>query len=366
MIVEGAPLAPKTTLGVGGPARFWIEARSIDEVRGAIDFARDRGLPLVVLGGGSNVLVADRGVEGVVLRPRIEREDVVLDGERARLVVGAGVAWDPFVARTVERGFAGLECLAGIPGDVGATPIQNVGAYGREVGEHVREVRAIDRASGALTVFDRTSMRFGYRDSVLKREEKDKHVLVEVVFELPTRAAPIVRYAELERKLADEGRPRTLAAVRETVIELRRGKSMVLDPADENRRSAGSFFTNPIVDRARADEVEVLAAKAGVLGAGEKMPRFDADGGRVKLAAGWLIERAGFTKGFGEGRVGLSTRHALAVVNRGGATAREIVAFAGGVRRGVFDRFGVELEPEPVLVGFDPGEADALLAPLAR
>jgi UDP-N-acetylmuramate dehydrogenase len=306
-----------------------------------------------VLGGGSNVLVADRGFEGVVLRARIE--DVALDEQPGRVVVtaGAGYPWDRLVAIAVDRGWAGLECLSGIPGDVGATPIQNVGAYGQDVSETIAEVQAIDRASREARVFSATECGFGYRDSVFKRELKDRFVITRVTFALTPGGAPAIRYAELEKALANEDAP-SLARVRDTVVALRRAKSMVLDPSDENGRSAGSFFMNPTLDDVAVERV---------LATGKTPPRFAAGAGLTKVPAGWLIENAGFAKGMRDGNVGLSTKHALAITNRGGATAAEIVAFARKIRDGVGNVFGIRLRPEPVFLGFPPGEIDDLVTP---
>jgi UDP-N-acetylmuramate dehydrogenase len=353
---EDVPLAPCTTLATGGPARWLCEARSEDEIRAALSWAGERSLPTLVLGGGSNLLVADRGFPGLVIRVRVSGVASRPGPDGAVAVeAGAGEPWDALVDRSVAGGWAGLECLSGIPGDVGATPIQNVGAYGQEVADTIVSVRAVDRATGEAAILPRQACGFGYRDSVFKREDRDRWVVSSVTFALRPGGAPSLRYAELARAFP-EGRAPSLREVRDAVIALRRGKSMVLDPADENGRSAGSFFMNPTLDAAAAEPVRERARALGAHG----MPEFPAPGGRIKLSAGWLIERAGFPRGYGEGRVGLSTRHALAVVNRGGASAAEIVAFARRVREGVRERFGVALSAEPVLVGFEPGETEGL------
>jgi UDP-N-acetylmuramate dehydrogenase len=250
----------------------------------------------------------------------------------------------------VARGWAGLECLSGIPGLVGATPIQNVGAYGQEVGETITRVDALERAGGRRVSFTNAECAFGYRMSRFKAADAGRFVVVAVTFRLRPGGAPAVRYAELARALEGDPAPR-LAEVRETVIALRRRKSMVLDDADPNARSVGSFFMNPVVPAAEAEAVESRVRSAGVLGADEAMPRFPAGDGHVKLSAAWLIERAGLRKGHGDGRVGLSTNHTLAIVNRGGATGAEVAAFARSVRARVRDQFGVTLHPEPVFVG---------------
>lgn len=350
-LVRDEPLAPRTTLGVGGAARYFVEAADVEHTRAALAWANAAGLPVVVLGGGSNLLVADRGLDALVLRVRILGVEAVPMGDRVHVSAGAGEPWDGLVARCVAAGHAGLECLSGIPGDVGATPIQNVGAYGQEVGDTLTSVETLRRDTGERVVWDRAAAQLGYRDSVWKRSAKERFVVTRVTFALRPGGAPTVRYAELERALGDEPRP-SLAAVRSAVIALRRAKSMVLDANDENGRSAGSFFVNPTVS---ADEVEQVRERAA-LREGEKMPAFPGENGRVKLSAGWLIERAGFPKGFTDGRVGLSTRHALALVNRGGASAAELLRFARRLRDGVRDRLGVRLVPEPVALGFETAE----------
>jgi len=366
---ERVSLAAFTTLEVGGEARFFLEARDRATVIDALAWASARGLPVVVLGGGSNLLVADRGVDALVLQIRIRGVEVHDEGDRVIVRAGAGEPWDPFCERAVRAGWAGIECLSGIPGDVGATPIQNVGAYGQEVAETITEVRALDRGTGREVVLDRVACGFGYRDSVFKREARDRYVVVAVTFVLRPDGRPTVRYPKLRRAIdggIDEGgsEPRrtepTLAQVRAAVLELRRSKSMVLDPGDENRRSAGSFFTNPIIAAEHLERVRARVVEAGVLAPGEVMPEFPAALGRVKLSAAWLIERAGFVRGTGEDAVGISTRHTLAIVNRGGATAAGVLAFARRVRDCVEDRFGVALTPEPVLLGFTAEEIDGL------
>jgi UDP-N-acetylmuramate dehydrogenase len=349
---EHVPLAPFTTLGVGGSARYYLEAASSDEAARALAWAAERAIRVEVLGGGSNVLVADRGLDALVLRLRTDA--IVPHGDVVD--VDAGVAWDHLVAWSVAHDLAGLECLSGIPGDVGAAPIQNVGAYGQEVGQTLVEVEAIDRASGAREVLDHAACELRYRDSVFKGRAADRYLVTRVRFRLTPGGAPQLAYAELTRAM--EGKPITLAAVRDTVIALRRGKSMVLDEHDENRRSAGSFFVNPVVPFSAAAAAREAAAR---IAPGQRMPEFPAPEG-VKLSAAWLIERAGFAKGTARGRVGISTRHSLALVNRGGATAAELIAFAVEVRERVHDAFGVRLTPEPRLLGFDAEETAALIA----
>ncbi len=329
-------LAPLTTLRLGGRAGSFVEARSEAEL---VAEARDAAL---VLAGGSNVVIADEGVPGTVVRIAtrgIERAD------GGRLVVAAGESWDDLVALTVAEGLQGFECLSGIPGSVGATPIQNVGAYGQEVAETIESVRVYDREADRLVDMSAAECGFGYRTSVFRYH--DRHVVLAVTFRLhqDARSGPL-RYTELARTLGvPVGGTAPLADVREAVLGLRRGKGMVIDPADPDSVSAGSFFTNPILDRAG---YEALIAQAGP---GLSPPAWPEPDGRVKTSAAWLIERAGFHRGHGNGRVGISSKHTLALVNRGGASTAELMALAREIAGGVEERFGVSLHPEPVLVG---------------
>ena len=342
MIRDRVPLAPLTTLEVGGPARHFVEADDDAAVVEALRWAAARNLPVAILGGGSNVVVPEAGFDGLVVRvaPRGRRFQPLPDGTVA-VTAAAGEPWDDLVAETVGRGLAGLECLSGIPGLAGATPIQNVGAYGQEVADTLHAVRVLDRATLQVRELDAAACAFRYRDSRFKREP-DAFVVLGVTFALRP-GAPAVRYPELAAALASNVAPAG-GDVRAAVLALRARKSMVLRADDPNRRSAGSFFTNPIVDAAVADEV---ARRAGAA----QMPRFAAGPGRVKLSAGWLIEQAGFTKGTRRGAVGISTAHALALVNLGGARTDELVALAAEIVAAVRDRLGVALAPEPVLLG---------------
>ena len=345
-------LAPYTTFELGGAAQFFCEAHNEDELREALDFARARSLPVAVLGGGSNLVVSDSGFSGLIVRLALRSIAAHAGNDRTTLVVAAGEPWDALVARTVADDLAGLECLAGIPGLAGATPIQNVGAYGQEVGETITKVRSLDRATGEVRERSAAECRFRYRSSIFKDEALDREIVTAVTFALTPGGAPSVRYPELAKALHDASAGASLAAVRDTVLRLRRSKSMVLDPADDNRRSAGSFFTNPIVSDVQADDV---AARARALGIDAPMPRFPSEG-QAKLAAGWLIERAGFTKGTRRGPVGLSSRHALALVHHGGGTTAALLDFAREIVAGVEARFGVRLHPEPVFLGFGAGD----------
>ncbi len=346
---EHVPLAPLTTLGIGGPARWFLEATTVGAIAEGLAWAAEQSLPVFVLGGGSNLLIADEGYPGLVLRVGLRgMEEEPSDGAML-LRAAAGEDWNPLVARAVERGWGGLECLSGIPGSVGATPIQNVGAYGQEVAETIVAVEALSRADGSARRFAAEECGFAYRDSAFKREERDRWVIVGVMYRLTPGAPPAVRYPELARHLEAEKGDVDLTRVRETVLALRRRKGMVLDPDDADTRSDGSFFMNPIVPAAALDGVLARVAARGI--APDSVPRFSAPNG-VKLSAAWLIEQAGFRKGHQHGNVGISSKHALALVNRGGGTAAEVVELVRDIRRRVEDAFGVLLVPEPSFVGF--------------
>ncbi len=335
-IERDVPLAPLTTLGVGGPAKRFAKLDQLHLVGAVVQSAKTAGWPVLVIGGGSNLVVGDAGWDGLVLQIALAGVHVERDGDHTLVWPRAGVVWDDFVGAAVDDKLAGIECLSGIPGLVGATPMQNVGAYGQEVADTIVSVRVYDRERDELATFTREQCRFGYRTSVFRGS--DRWIVLDVRFRLERSelSAPI-RYAELANALGiREGERAPLKTVRETVIALRRGKGMVVDPADPESRSAGSFFTNPIVD----------AQLAGRIG-GPQWPQPD---GRVKLSAAWLIEHAGFAKGDTRGRVGISRKHALALVNRGGATASELLALAREIQDRVREVHGVALCPEPVIV----------------
>jgi UDP-N-acetylmuramate dehydrogenase len=352
-IQERVTLAPLTTIGIGGPARWFLSARSRGEVRQALEWAAAEGIALFVLGGGSNLLIADEGFPGLVLRVALRGVEQEGAGGGVLLRAAAGEDWDPLVARSVEAGLAGLECLSGIPGAAGATPIQNVGAYGQEVAETLVEVEAMSRADGTLRRFSAAECAFGYRQSVFKGAERDRWVVLSVTYRLTPGGEPAVRYPELQRFLAGQGEGSDLQKVRNAVISLRRRKGMVLDPEDADTRSDGSFFVNPVL---APDQVESFLARVAATGiAADQVPRFPVEGG-VKLSAAWLIERAGFAKGHRHGNVGLSGKHALAIVNRGGGTAAEVRGLVAAIREAVAVKFGVRLEPEPIFVGPVPAD----------
>ncbi len=334
-------LAELTTLRLGGPAPAVIEATTEDALVDAVRIADEGGDPLLIVAGGSNLVVADEGVDGTVIRVLTQGVVVDLDScSGAMVTVQAGETWDAIVARAVDEEWAGVEALSGIPGSVGATPIQNVGAYGQEVSQTIASVRVFDRFDRVVRTVATADCGFTYRSSRFK-VEPNRFVVLSVTFQLPLGdlGAPVA-YAELARALGvDLGGRAPSARVREAVLELRRGKGMVLDADDHDTWSAGSFFTNPIVPAAEADALP------------EGAPRFVQPDGSVKTSAAWLIEQAGFSKGHGSGRVSLSTKHTLALTNRGGATTDELLTLAREVRDGVRSAFGVTLVPEPVLVG---------------
>jgi UDP-N-acetylmuramate dehydrogenase len=344
---EGVALGPLSTLGVGGPARWYVEARDEATVLAAVAWAEQRGLPVRVLGGGSNLVVADAGVDALVLRIALRGVASRERGAAVELTAAAGEPWDDVVRFAVERGWAGLECLSGIPGLVGATPIQNVGAYGQEVSDTVAAVRVLDRVARTVASLAPAACGFGYRDSAFKSRTPDRHVVLAVTYRLRPGGAPTVRYAELERHLRGRGiATPTVGDVRESVLAVRRAKSMVLDPGDPNRRSCGSFFVNPVVSAAEAERIAAVAGDPA-------MPRWpEPDGKGVKLAAAWLVERAGFARGHADGPAGISTRHTLAIVAHEGARAADVVRVARRVRDAVLARFGLRLHPEPVFWGF--------------
>jgi UDP-N-acetylmuramate dehydrogenase len=337
------PLAPLTTLRVGGPAARLVELEREEDVLEVVEEADRRGESLFVLGEGSNVVVGDDGVDGVVARMAMRGIRVTAEADRVVVDAAAGESWDALVERATGEGWRGVACISGVPGLVGATPIQNVGAYGQEVCETIASVRAVDRRVGAFVDLAPAACGFGYRSSAFKRDAS-RYIVTSVRFAFARGDETIVRYAELSRALSiPEGGAAPSRRVRDTVIALRRAKGMILDDADPDSVSAGSFFVNPVVDAGG------LAAIEGA--AGERVPRFDAGQGRFKVPAAWLVEHAGFPKGWGTARAGVSSKHALALVNRGGATARDLLDVARAIRQGVSDRFGVVLEPEPVLVG---------------
>lgn len=333
-----------TTLGVGGNARWFMRATTVEDVAAAHRWCGDTGVPLFVLGGGSNVVVADRGVEGLVLQIAIGGVDFHPGGGKTALRLGAGEPWDDVVAAAVSRGLAGLECLSGIPGSAGGTPVQNVGAYGQEVAQTIAEVTVLDRRSGDVTTLSGAECKFAYRTSRFKREDAGRFIVCGVLFELRP-GPPTVTYPDVVSHLERSGvvSP-ALADVRDAVLSIRRRKGMVIDASDPDTRSVGSFFMNPVVTADR--HARLASAATG------PVPGFVLPGGTVKIPAAWLIEQSGFARGYQSGTVGVSSKHPLAIINRGAATARDVLALAGRIKRQVADRFDIWLRPEPAFVGF--------------
>jgi UDP-N-acetylmuramate dehydrogenase len=348
------PLLAWCTLEVGGPARWFTRARSEDQLIDALAWAETRGLPVLVLGGGSNVVIADAGFQGLVIQVAIEGVARLDEPARVLYRVGAGEPWDPFVARTVADHCGGLECLSGIPGLVGGTPVQNVGAYGQDVSGTIRSVRVLNRQTRRVETLTNEQCGFGYRTSRFKHADADRFIVTEVEFALWPNAAPTITYADVVKFFAQSAEQPTLADVRNAIIDIRSRKGMVIRDGNPANRSCGSFFVNPVVTRAR------LAA----IGAA---PHYVVDDSRVKIPAAWLIEQAGFGRGYGDGPVGISPFQAQGLINRGGATAADVVGLAIAVKRAVQDRFGIALVPEPVFVGFrDDRDIRRLLYPGAN
>ncbi len=351
---RNVPLATMTTVGVGGPARYFLAADDPADAIAAIDWARQSGLDFWILGGGSNALIADNGLDGLVIHPNGQRlAPTDLTQGHLRITVDAGHDWDRLVRWSVDRNLAGIECLSGIPGRVGAAPIQNIGAYGQQVSDVLDSVEVLDLETLQANTWGKEECRFGYRDSHFKRAGSGRYLVLSLSLVLQTGGAPTLAYADIRNRLGLDGASVapgavSLQHVRETVLSIRRGKGMVVDPEDADSRSAGSFFVNPVVAIDTADRIE------GDLGAERPMPRYPTDQGsdRTKLSAAWLIERCGMSKGYGLGPVGLSSKHTLAIVNRGGASAAQILDFAAHVHDRVEQGCGVRLVREPVLLGF--------------
>jgi UDP-N-acetylmuramate dehydrogenase len=346
LIQENVALAPFTTMQVGGPARYFVDATSTDEVREAVEHAKSHQLPLFVLGGGSNVIISDRGWPGLVLKVRILGINHRHGRGVAYFDAGAGEEWDGFVAATIAHHCAGVECLSGIPGSVGGTPVQNVGAYGQEVGETIQSVTAFDLKLGEEQELEKEDCGFAYRTSIFNTSQRGRYVILRVTYALKHDGEARLAYGDLQKYFANWNHAPNLSDVREAVLQIRASKSMLITPGDEDARSVGSFFKNPVLS---ADQFEALQQQAA--GKGFTIPSYPALAMHKKVSAGWLVEHSGFSKGHTKGPVGISRKHALAIVNRGGATAAEIVAFKSEIQRRVRECWGVELEPEPVFVG---------------
>ena len=346
-IQEHVPLAPLTTLQVGGPARYFAEAATDDDVREAVDFARAKALPLFVLGGGSNLLVADSGWPGLVLKIAIGGIAQQEENGAALFDAGAGVDWDQFVAQAVAGNCAGVECLSGIPGSVGGTPVQNVGAYGQEVSETIESVRALDLKENRIAVLPEEACGFRYRTSIFNTTERGRYIILRVTYRLTQDGAPSLKYADLQKYFAASDSPPSLGQVRAAVRKIRQSKAMLIVPSDADCRSAGSFFKNPVLSETEFHDLAGRAESKGL-----KIPSYPALDAQRKVSAAWLVEHSGFAKGFTLGAAGISRKHALALINTGSATAADIVRLKEKIQLGVQEAWGIALEPEPVFVGF--------------
>jgi UDP-N-acetylmuramate dehydrogenase len=360
---ENVLLAPLTTLQVGGAARYFALVGRDDEVREAVQFAKARELPLFVLGGGSNLVISDSGFPGLVLKIAIggiatpSAQNPA--GNAVLFSVGAGVNWDDFVAQAVVQNCAGIECLSGIPGSVGGTPVQNVGAYGQEVADTIESVRALDLKEDRIVLLPKPACRFRYRSSIFNGTEPGRYIILRVNYRLKRGGAPALKYAELQKHFAQHSEPvrrapqpadptqPALAEVRAAVLEIRRNKGMVIVPGDPDCRSAGSFFKNPVLSEAEFQELSARAASRGL-----EIPSYPALDAQHKVSAAWLVEHSGFSKGYVLGSAGISHKHALALINRGDATASDIIALKDEILRAVQAGWNISLEPEPVFVGF--------------
>jgi len=346
-ILENIALAPYTTLKVGGLARYFIEASTEADILEAMAYAREHSLEVFVLGGGSNLVISDSGWPGLVLKISIAGISTAEQDGKVLFTAGAGENWDDLVAYSVEQNCAGIECMSGIPGTVGGTPVQNVGAYGQEVAETITIVRVLDTAANEIGEMSNRECGFYYRTSIFNSSQKGRYIVTQVSYALSPGGAPRVEYSDLKRYFESANAAPNLPRVRAAVRSIRASKAMLITPDDEDSRSAGSFFKNPILTMAEYDRIASLP-----LCREQKPPKYPAEEGYVKISAAWLVERAGFHKGYGEGRVGISRKHSLAIVNRGGALAAEIVQLKNKVQESVFQAFGVRLHPEPVFVGF--------------
>jgi len=348
---ENVPLAPLTTLRVGGAARYFAEVTREDEVGEAAQFAKTRGLPLFVLGGGSNLVIADAGWPGLVLKVAIGGTvSPTLQNATSKAVlfsVGAGVDWDAFVAQAITQNCAGIECLSGIPGSVGGTPVQNVGAYGQEVSPTIESVRAFDLKQDRIVVLPNPACHFRYRSSIFNTTECGRYIIVRVNYRLKRGGPPSLKYADLQKHFAGSKTPPSLAEARSAVLGIRKSKGMLIVPGDEDCRSAGSFFKNPVLSEEQFKELSTRAEAKGM-----EIPSYPGLDTQRKVSAAWLVEHSGFAKGYTAGTAGISHKHALALVNRGHATASDIVALKEEIQRGVQQAWGILLEPEPVFVGF--------------
>jgi len=350
LLLENIPLAPLTTIKIGGPARYFVEAGNVGEVQEAVTFARSRDLPLFVLGGGSNLVIADAGWPGLVLKIAIQGINQRSGHDEEGKILfdaGAGESWDKFVSHAVMARCAGIECLSGIPGSVGGTPVQNVGAYGQEVAETISSVQVLDTRDSQVRELCPEACEFSYRSSIFNTSERGRFIVLRVTYALTPGGKPCIAYADLKRHFEGRETMPNLAETREAVRHIRALKGMLITPGDPDCLSAGSFFKNPVLSEEQHEDLKRRAAARGLT-----LPSYPALETRKKVSAAWLVERSGFAKGFGFGRVGISTRHALAIVNRGAATAADVLALKEQIQHRVEEIWGVRLEPEPVMVGF--------------
>jgi UDP-N-acetylmuramate dehydrogenase len=347
LIQENVPLAPLTTLQVGGPARYFVQAHTIAEVSEAVSLARSRNLALFVLGGGSNLVISDAGWPGLVLKIAITGIEGRSQDDKSLFEVGAGEDWDKFVAHAVSRNCAGIECLSGIPGSVGGTPVQNVGAYGQEVAETIESVLTLDLKDGQVHELCNEACGFQYRTSIFNTSEPGRYLILRVTYVLTPGGEPAILYADLKKYFAGWSTKPSLADTREAVRQIRASKAMLITPSDEDCRSAGSFFKNPVLSDEQFKELNNRAAAKSL-----QIPSYPALQAQRKISAAWLVEHSGFSKGYGNERVGISRKHALAIVNRGDANAADIVAFKKVIQLQVEQIWGIRLETEPVFVGF--------------
>ncbi len=348
-IRENVSLAELTTIKIGGKARFFYSAQTEDEIIEAVQFAELNRLKIFLLGGGSNILIADEGFDGLVLQIALKGiSTFAKEDGRIYVTVSAGEDWDQFVAFCVKKNFAGVECLSGIPGLVGGTPVQNVGAYGQEVSETIVSVRCFDRRTKKFVELLNDQCGFAYRSSIFNTTQKNRFIVLSVTFALQPDGIPKILYRDLQNYFKDK-KP-SLQETRQVVISIRSAKSMVIDDGDENSKSVGSFFKNPIVSLEKFNEIENEAKNLKIIEKTENIPNYTVDDESVKIPAAWLIEKSGFYKGFRFGRVGLSTKHTLAIVNLGNATARDVLNLKDLIQSKVKKKFAIELQPEPVFV----------------
>lgn len=343
---ENVPLAPLTTFRIGGPARYFVEAYDAKEVAEAILFANSRELPLFVLGGGSNLVISDSGWSGLVLKAAIKGTDRRDERDRTVFTIGAGESWDDFVARAVTANCAGVECLSGIPGNVGGTPVQNVGAYGQEVSQTIESVEVFDRKDEQIRALCNEACGFSYRASIFNTTKRGRFIILRVTYALTLDGEPHIEYADLRRYFEGRSARPTLADVRKAVREIRARKGMLLVEGGPDSQSAGSFFKNPALSEQQLADLKKRAETQGLA-----IPSYPALAQSHKVSAAWLVEHSGFTRGYTLGHVGISTKHTLALVNRGEATAAEVVSLKEQIQDKVEELWGIRLEPEPVFVG---------------